>query len=142
MLQLSQRRRFKAARSVFSKVRPASKSRSNGVNLTSQKQELEEIKAHLKQNAELIKPAFGMMFWQLQNAEERLNPEDFAEQGMKLTLDQVDDEVIATFITTYVKLWLSAKDFNAASRFVADCLSLSADELLQSRQVYINQTQS
>lgn len=107
--------------------------------MSEQRENLEAIKLNLTQNRDLIVPVFGFMFWQLSEAEKSLSAEDFAKEGMNLTLDHSDDEVIATFMADYIKLWLSANDFNAASRFIANCLAMSADELLQTRQVYLDQ---
>jgi hypothetical protein len=107
--------------------------------MSKQKEKLEEIKKSLQQNREILMPVFGIMFWQLALAEARLTAEEFASEGMKLTLEKDDDEVVATFMATYIELWLSAKDFNAASRFIADGLGMSADELLQTRQLYQDQ---
>lgn len=103
---------------------------------------LESVKTYIKQHREIIKPMFGLMFWQLAAAEEHLSAEDFAAQGMNLTLDGADDEVLANFMAQYVKIWLSANDFNAASRFVASCLEMSADELLQTRLLHLQQVRS
>ena len=102
------------------------------------KQELEEIQALLRNNIELLKPIFGMTFWELASAESVLSAEDFASNGMSLNLEAEDDEIVAAFMSSYVQIWMSAKDFNAASRFIASTLSMSADELLQCRQMYLD----
>jgi hypothetical protein len=107
--------------------------------MSKQKEKLEEIKTSLQHNREILMPVFGMMFWQLAAAESHLTAEQFANEGMKLTLEKVEDEIVGTFMATYIELWLSAKDFNAASRFIADALGMSADELLQTRLLYQNQ---
>lgn len=102
-----------------------------------QQRELSEIRFLIKANRELIKPYFGLMFWQLQEAERVLPAEEFARHGMSMNLEGEDDEVLASFTAAYVKLWLSARDFNAASRFLANELAMTADELLQSRQFWL-----
>lgn len=102
-----------------------------------QKSVLADIKFLLKANASIIKPYFGLMFWQLQEAESQLDPEEFTQHGMSMTLDSDADEILASFMTSYIQLWLSARDFNAASRFVAAELKMTADELIQSRQFWL-----
>lgn len=104
------------------------------------RKELEEIRSLLRNNIDLLKPIYGMMFWELSQMEQSMTAEEFAEHGMSLNLEEEDDEVIAAFMSTYVQLWKSASDFNAASRFIASSLSMSADELLQCRQHYIDGT--
>lgn len=103
-----------------------------------QRRELADIRFLIKSSAEVIKPYFGLMFWQLQQAENMLSPEEFAKHGLSLNLDDETDEVLAGFTAAYVKLWLSAGDFNAASRFIAAELKMTADELLQSRQFWLS----
>jgi len=102
-----------------------------------QQRELSEVRFLLRKNRDLLKPYFGLMFWQLQEAEKRLGPEEFAKHGMSMSLEGETDEVLASFTAAYVKLWLSAGDFNAASRFIAAELSMTADELLQTRQFWL-----
>ena len=103
-----------------------------------QRAELADIRFLIKSSAQVIKPYFGLMFWQLQHAESALSPEEFAQHGLSLNLDDETDEVLAGFTAAYVKLWLSAGDFNAASRFIAAELKMTADELLQSRQFWLS----
>lgn len=103
-----------------------------------QQRELGEIRFLIKNNRELIKPYFGLMFWQLQDAERVLSAEEFAQHGMSMNLEGEEDEVLASFTAAYVKLWLSAKDFNAATRFLANELAMTADELLQCRQFWLD----
>jgi hypothetical protein len=103
-----------------------------------QRQELLDIRFLINSSRDVIKPYFGLMFWQLQQSESMLSPEEFAKHGLSLNLDDEADEVLAGFTAAYVKLWLSAGDFNAASRFVASELKMTADELLQSRQFWLS----
>jgi len=103
-----------------------------------QKSELADLKFLIKSSADIIKPYFGLMFWQLQHAEANLSPEEFAQQGMSMNLEDDADEVLAAFTAAFIKVWLSAGDFNAASRFIAAELKMSADELLQSRQFWLS----
>lgn len=102
-----------------------------------QRRELEDLRFLIKTNRDVIKPYFGLMFWQLQEVQVHLDPEEFAKHGMSMNLEGESDEVLASFMAAYVKLWLSAKDFNAASRFLASELQMTADELLQSRQFWL-----
>ncbi len=102
-----------------------------------QRQELADIRFLIKSSAQVIKPYFGLMFWQLQHAEGLLSADEFAKNGLSLNLDDETDEVLAGFTAAYVRLWLSAGDFNAASRFIAAELNMTADELLQSRQFWL-----
>ena len=103
-----------------------------------QRKQLEDMKFLIRSNAEKIKPLFGVMFWELADIEGQMTPEEFAEAGMAMKMEDPDDEVLGSFMSTYVTLWLSAGDLTAASRFVADCLGMSADELLQTRTIYKN----
>ena len=104
--------------------------------------DLEDVTFLLKNHRPLLKPIFGLMFWELQGIENKLSAEEIASQGMNFTMADSEDEIIASFMAAYVKLWLSAKDFNAASRFVSDKLEMSADELLQLRQIYLERQAS
>jgi hypothetical protein len=102
-----------------------------------QKNELADIKFLIKSNQQTIKPYFGLMFWQLHHAESVLTPEEFAQHGMSMNLEDETDEVLAAFTAAYVKIWLSANDFHAASRYIASELNMTADELIQSRQFWM-----
>ncbi len=99
------------------------------------KRELEDIKFLLETNADTIKPMFGMMFWQLLEAEKTMTPEEFAREGVNLNLVSDDDEILAAFMTSYIRLWEGSADLSAASRFIASTLKMSADELIQTRQL-------
>ena len=99
------------------------------------KRQLEDIKYLIEANAEIIKPMFGMMFWQLVEAEKTMTPEEFTKEGVSLSLISDDDEVLASFMTAYVRLWEGSADLNAASRFIASTLNMTADELIQTRQL-------
>jgi hypothetical protein len=99
------------------------------------RRELEDIKFLIESNRDLIKPMFGTMFWQLLEAEKTMSPSDLAREGINLSLISDDDEVLATFMTAYIRLWESAGDLNAASRFIATTLEMTADELIQTRQL-------
>ena len=103
-----------------------------------EQREIADLRFLIKNNSSVIKPYFGLMFWQLQEGESALSPDEFASQGMSFNLDGEADEVLAAFTAGYIKIWLSAGDFNAASRFIAAELRMSADELLQSRQFWLN----
>ena len=99
--------------------------------------ELEEIRGFIANNRDMLKPMFGMMFWQLQALETRMSATQFAEQGMSLAMADPDDEILAGFMGSFLKLWHNSGDFNAASRFICSALEISADELLQTRQMYL-----
>ncbi len=103
-----------------------------------QAQELADIKFLIKNGTTVIKPYFGLMFWQLQHAESLLSAEEFAQHGLSMNLEDETDEVLAAFTAAYIKLWLSAGDFNAASRYIAAELKMTADELMQSRQFWLS----
>jgi len=102
-----------------------------------QTNELADIKFLIKSNSTTIKPYFGLMFWQLQYAESQLTADDFSQHGLSFQLENDVDEILASFTAAYIKLWLSAGDFNAASRFISAELNMSASELLQSRQFWL-----
>ena len=103
-----------------------------------QAQELADIRFLIKSSSTVIKPYFGLIFWQLQHAESGLSPEEFAQHGLSMNLEDEADEALAAFTAAYIKLWLSAGDLNAASRFIAAELKMTADELLQSRQFWLS----
>lgn len=99
--------------------------------------QLQEIRDLLRSNTDVLKPYFGMVYWQLIAMEGQVRPEDFLQEGGQLTLREEQDETIAAFISTFMQLWESAGDLNVASRFVADGLGMSADELIQSRMQFL-----
>lgn len=101
------------------------------------RKELEEIRHFLRSNRDTLKPMFGVMFWELTAIEGKVSPEKIAEEGTSLTLSAANDEFHAELLATYTKLWISANDLNAASRFIAASLEMTADELLQTRQAYL-----
>lgn len=98
------------------------------------RKQLQEIKEFLGMERERLKPLFGFMFWQFAASGAKTPPESFLKDGMSLTLNQDDDEVQASFMASYVQLWDNSQDFNAASRFIAQSLGMTADELIQCRQ--------
>lgn len=106
--------------------------------MSENKNELNEIQGFIARNVDVIKPNFGVMFWQLSELQNRLSPEEFADQGLNLELQEADDEVVAEFLAIYLKLWRDSNDLNAASRFVASRLGMTADELIQTRQLYMD----
>lgn len=106
-----------------------------------QRSQLQEIRLFLKQNQEVLKPVFGLTFWELERIADQVSPEEIAAQGINLTLTDPDDEVVASFVSTYIQLWTNSRDFNAASRFIASSLQMSADELLQTRQLYLERSE-
>jgi hypothetical protein len=105
------------------------------------KREFEDFMSLIRSNVEVLKPNFGLIFWQLAAAQEQLSAEDFANEAVQFQLNDEADEVVGAFIAGYIKAWLSAKDFNAASRMIANALGMSADELLQTRQIYLDSWQ-
>ncbi len=100
------------------------------------REELEEIRNFLKDHKEPLKPMFGLMFWQLQEVEQSMTADDFAKQGLSLNLAAQEDEILASFVSHFIRLWRDSQDFNAASRFIASSLDMSADELFQTRALY------
>jgi len=107
-----------------------------------QKRQLEEIKDFLSMEKDRLKPLFGFMFWQFSASGAVSLPDGLISQGLKLTMNQADDEVQATLLDVYVRLWDSSRDLNAATRFIASALQMSADELLQCRQQWLNHQMS
>tara|TARA_B100001094_G_scaffold325852_1_gene380905 strand:- start:843 stop:1199 length:357 start_codon:yes stop_codon:yes gene_type:complete len=104
------------------------------------KKRLLEVKDYLSANTELLKPIFGFLYWQFSLLEESTdyNPDEALIEATKVTLSHEDDEFIAAFLATYIELWQSAKDLGAASRFIADSLGMTANELIESRLVWKN----
>ena len=76
------------------------------------------------------------MFWELAAVEKHMSLEQIQEETLSLTLEGEDDESLGVLMGTYFQIWASAQDFNGASRFIADSLELTADELLQSKIIY------
>jgi hypothetical protein len=107
---------------------------SDQLSREASKKQLQEIKEFFRTERERLKPLFGYMFWEFAASGAKTPPESFLSDGMSLTLDQADDEVQASFMASYVQIWDNCQDFNAASRFVAEALGMSADELIQCRQ--------
>ena len=103
------------------------------LSLEEQKEKLSEIKMNLRQDKLTIKPYFGFLFWQISDMVAVMSPDDVMKQAVNLTLDSETDALYAEFIATYVELWSSSNDFNAASRFIADALDLSANELIEAK---------
>ena len=109
------------------------------IDRNQQRQELMAIQEILKQQKDLFKPMFGLMFWQLAATERHLSLEEIRNESLSLTMSQENDEALGVLFGIYLQIWDSANDFNAASRFIASTLDLSADELLQSKIIYDNQ---
>ena len=99
---------------------------------------LQEIKAYLTSNQEFVKPLFGFLYWQFSLLEEAANydPEEALTEATSVKLSHEDDEFIASFVATYIELWQSAKDLGAASRFIADCVDMTANELIEAKMVW------
>ena len=76
---------------------------------------------------------FALVFWQLVELENRLSAEELLAHGMTLDFESENDEVFAVFMGTFMELWNSSKSFDATSRFVADALEMSANELIQGK---------
>ncbi|SMF59775.1 hypothetical protein [Pseudobacteriovorax antillogorgiicola] len=109
-------------------------------NIEQQRERLREIQEVLRANRKIYKPMFGLMFWQLSDAAKHLSLDDIRNESMTLTLTGDDDEALGALLGIYLQIWDSAKDFNAASRFIASTLELSADELIQSKVLFEQQT--
>lgn len=106
--------------------------------MSDSRKELEEIQNFIRTNSEVIKPNFGVLFWQLSTLEDSLTPDEFAKQGLNLDLQEANDEIVAEFLAAFIKFWQDSDDLNAASRFFASRLNMSADELLQTRQIFLD----
>ena len=111
------------------------------LTLEEQKEKLAEIKDTLRKDKLTIKPYFGYLFWQISDMVAVMSPDDVMKQAVNLTLDSETDAIYAEFIATYVELWSSSNDFNAASRFIADALELSANELIEAK-IYFEKKKS
>ena len=111
------------------------------LTLEEQKEKLAEIKDTLRKDKLTIKPYFGYLFWQISDMVAVMSPDDVMKQAVNLTLDSETDAIYAEFIATYVELWSSSNDFNAASRFIADALELSANELIEAK-IYFEKTKA
>ena len=109
------------------------------LTIEEQKEKLSEIKAKLRHDKETMKPYFGYLFWQISDMVAVMSPDDVMKQAVNLTLDNDTDALYAEFIATYIELWSSSNDFNAASRFLADALELSANELIEAK-IYFEKT--
>ena len=98
---------------------------------------LQEISKLIKDHRAVIKPFFGLVFWECLDLGDKVNPEQLSEQGMQMTMHGDHDEIIAEFLTSFVEIWRSSKDLTASSRFVAQALDMSAAELLETRSLYL-----
>lgn len=105
-------------------------------SIEEQRRQLQEIRDSLKAQKDLFKPMFGLMFWELAAVEKQMSFEDIQKETLSLTMQGEEDESLGMLLGIYFQIWSSAKDFNGASRFIADSLGLSADELLQSKIIF------
>ena len=106
------------------------------------RQKLDEMQQLLIKNKELNKAYFGLLFWQLHEVSEYTSEAELFSQAATLTLSEPDDESLASLVSLVLQLWDSASDFNAACRFIVSCLDMSADELLQTRAIYLKRKKS
>ena len=65
-----------------------------------------------------------------------MSPDDVMKEAVNLSLSDETDAIYGQFMATYIELWSSSNDFNAASRFIADALDMSASELLEAKIYY------
>lgn len=112
-------------------------SADNDASVDQSRQKLAEIRSMIAANKEVIKPFFGVLFWECLDLEGQVNPEAIAAQGMQMTLSEDHDEILGTFLSHFIDLWRSSQDLNASSRFIAETLNMSASELLQMRVHYL-----
>ncbi len=98
--------------------------------------QLNEIKKNLSDNREVFKAFFGLLFWELHFASQSFSYNEICKQQGSLPLESEGDDQYATLLNIYLQIWDSAKDFNAASRFIADALKMSADELIQCKILF------
>ena len=103
-------------------------------------EKLRQIRETLGQNRELYKAYFGLLFWQLLEASKQMSVEEISAQSGSLTLEGQKDEEHGILLGFYLQIWDSAKDFNAASRFLAETLQMSADELIQCKILFEKQS--
>ena len=104
--------------------------------LDEQRQRLQTIKQQLFSAKEYNKPMFALVFWQLNQLESDLPPDDLMSQGLTLDFEDDSDELFAVFLGTFMELWQSSKSLDATCRFVAEALDMSANELIQGRALY------
>ena len=109
---------------------------SENMSINEQREKLSEIKANIRTDKDVIKPYFGFLFWQISDMVNVMQAEEVMKEAVNLTLSDETDAVYAQFMATYIELWSSSNDFNAASRFVADALDLSANELIEAKIYY------
>lgn len=110
--------------------------------MTDHRQQLEEIARNLQEQSELYKPMFGLMFWQLLDAQKHMSIEEISQQPLTITMDQETDEALGALFSTFIQLWDSSQDFYAASRFMAQKLGMSADELIQTKLIADHQSEA
>ena len=101
-----------------------------------QRQRLKTIKQQLFSGKDHNKPMFALIFWQLNELESDLPPEDLMSQGLTLDFEDDSDELFAVFLGTFMELWQSSNSLDATCRFVAEALEMSANELIQGRALY------
>lgn len=96
-----------------------------------------EIDKLIKDHRQVIKPFFGLLFWECMDLGENVDPEQLSQHGMQMTMHGDHDEIIAEFLASFVEIWRSSKDLTASSRFIAQALEMSAAELLETRALYL-----
>lgn len=104
--------------------------------MSQNRKELDDLRVMIASHRDKLKANFGLIFWQLERIEDQIDPETLGEQGVNFGLESIEDAILGEFIAKFVSIWRSAGDFNAASRFVFSELSMTADELLQVRQLF------
>ena len=103
------------------------------------KKELEDFKGFIRLNQQMAKGIFGLVFWQILEVLPQMSPDDLANEGINLKLTDSDDEFMAVFISSFIKFWRASGDFYATSRFVADCIGMTANELIEAKMFFEQQ---
>lgn len=102
----------------------------------SEREKLEEIRTTLLTNKEPNKSYFGLLYWELLTLKESYSLEEINANQGSITLDADEDPSLAGLLAIFLGLWQNSQDLNAAARFIASSLGMSADELIQTRMIY------
>ena len=102
----------------------------------SQKDYLSEVRSLLQTDRERHKSYFGILYWELLDLKGSYSLEEISSKKSAITLEHPDDPTLASLLAILLDLWNQSQDLNAAARFVASALDMTADELIQTRIIY------
>ena len=105
------------------------------LSLSEQKEKLAEIKQQLRTDSAKYKAYFYSILANFEMVTV-MSPDDVMKEAVTFSLSDETDAIYGQFMATYIELWSSSNDFNAASRFIADALDMSASELLEAKIYY------